>query len=85
MIRYIIIRLLNVVEILIFIRCIISWLPLRHNRFTEFMYTITEPVLEPIRSLINRSMSRPLMFDLSPIVAFFLISIIRNFVSGIRF
>ncbi len=83
MVRYILIRLLDLAELLILIRVIISWLPIGHNRFAEILYMMTEPVLAPIRRLLDGAMgSRRIMFDFSPIIAFLLIGLIKNLIAS---
>lgn len=58
-------------------RAILSWIPNLdpYNPIVQFLYQITEPVLEPIRRLIP-----PLggMIDISIIVAFFAIMILER-------
>lgn len=80
--------LFSIVEFAILARVVISWLPIpRENNLIRMLYMVTEPILAPIRSMIERSsFGRNMMFDFSPIVAFLLIGIIRNIVlSIIRF
>lgn len=77
---------LQVFEIALVARVLISWLPVsRNNKAVDLLYTITEPVLGPIRNMLSRSsfMNNSMfsMFDFSPIVAFLLISVIRNIIA----
>lgn len=73
--------LLNVVNLILVVRCIVSWLPLGYNRFTEILYTLTEPFLAPIRRLLQKTMGTSSMYiDFSPIVAFLLISLIQRLI-----
>ena len=74
------IDLINILfEILIWllmIRIILTWLP--HNRFhplIDFIYKITEPILEQFRNMINPIGG----IDLSPIIVFFLIRFIQRY------
>ncbi|NLM09560.1 MAG: YggT family protein [Clostridiaceae bacterium] len=69
----------RIVEILILLRIIISWIPFRReNRFIIFIYTVTEPILSPIRNLIARSaFGKNLMFDFSPILAYLLLGFLE--------
>jgi YggT family protein len=84
MVRYALIKLLDIVEILIFVRVIVSWLPIRYNRAIEMLYTLTEPVLAPIRALIQKSMNGGgFMIDFSPIVAFLLLSLLKRIVATV--
>lgn len=72
---------LGILELAIFVRAIISWLPIpQKSRFVSILYLVTEPLLAPIRRLLNRS-SRSgsgMMMDLSPIVAILLLGVLRN-------
>ena len=63
---------------LIFLRIILSWFIRERNRLMDFLIEATEPILSPIR----RAMPRLGMLDLSPIVAFFLIEIIRSLLNA---
>ncbi len=64
-------------------RIISSWLPNLDpsHPIVEFLYRATEPVLRPIRELLPRSG----MIDFSPIIAFFLIRLVRQFVVQLLF
>lgn len=71
--------ILTVIELLIFVRVIVSWLPIsRANQLISVLYQLTEPILAPIRSIIQKSaLGANMMFDFSPIVAWLLIRVIR--------
>ncbi len=76
---------LKIFEAALIARVLLSWLPIsRNNKLIDLLYAITEPVLAPIRNMLSRSrfMSNSMfsMIDFSPIVAFLLISLIRNIV-----
>ena len=76
-----VVRILELMEIAIFIRVIVSWLPMsRDNQFIRVLYQITEPVLAPIRGLIERSSlgKGMMMIDFSPIIAFLLIGFLKS-------
>ena len=68
------IRLLcQILLVAILIRVIISWVaPMSRNAFVEILFTITEPVLAPIRRLLPRTG----MFDISPLVAMIVLQVI---------
>lgn len=72
--------LLTVIEILIFIRVIVSWLPIgRDNPLIRTLYQLTEPILGPIRRLVEKSpIGANMMFDFSPLIVWLLIRVIRN-------
>ena len=47
--------ILMALQIAMFIRAILSWIPgLEENKFSNFLYTVTEPVIMPIRALFDR-------------------------------
>jgi YggT family protein len=71
---------LTVLSILIFLRAIISWIPGivdPRGPIAEFLITVTEPILAPIRSLMPR-----MMFDLSPMLAILLLNILARVVAN---
>jgi YggT family protein len=74
--------LLQFLQYAILARVIISWLPIpRDNQIIRIIYQITEPVLAPVRGLIERSaLGRNMMIDFSPIIVFLLIGLIQNLI-----
>lgn len=64
----------------ILLRCILSWLPLnRNNFFVKIVYSLTEPILAPVRRLIDKSpLGGGMMIDFSPVIAYFLIYFIYS-------
>jgi len=66
---------LTVLYWLIIIRALISWVnPDPYNPIVQFLYGVTEPILEPIRRRL------PVMaIDISPIVAFLAIMFLKSF------
>lgn len=85
--------LMNTIEVffwvlyaMLFIRIIMSWFPMgRNNRFMDLLFAFTEPVLAPIRKLVNRSpLGGPgMVLDFSPLIAFILLRIARMFILSI--
>ncbi len=66
---------LTVLYWLILFRALISWVnPDPFNPVVQFLQRTTEPVLEPIRRMLP-----PLSFDLSPLIAFFAIVFLKQF------
>ena len=60
---------------LILVRALISWVsPDPFNPIVQFLYRITDPILNPIRRLLP-----PMAIDLSPIIAFLAILFLRSF------
>ena len=43
--------LLSTIQLAMLLRAIFSWFPMDSNRFTNFLYGVTEPVIYPIRRL----------------------------------
>jgi YggT family protein len=79
MLAQIVATTLTVLSILIFIRAIISWIPGivdPRGPIAEFLITVTEPILAPIRSLMPR-----MMFDFSPMLAILLLNVIARIVA----
>lgn len=75
--------ILEVLKWLILARVLVSWLPmagLQISRFypaIQWLYRLTDPILLPLRPF-----SRVGMMDLSPIIAFFIISFLQNLTRG---
>lgn len=65
-----------VLQVVLFIRVILSWLaPTTRNDFTDVVYAITEPMLKPFRMILPIGYSR---LDISPILAYFALNLIRR-------
>jgi YggT family protein len=75
-------RLLDAYLIVMFARIILSWFPINPGSGMAsvygFLYSITEPVLGPIRRVIPPLGMGGMGLDLSPLVVFFGISILRS-------
>ncbi len=82
MIQTLICRLLDAYLIVMFARIILSWFPVEPGSGLAsvygFLYAITEPVLGPIRRVIPPLGMGGMGLDLSPLVVFFGISILRG-------
>ena len=74
-----------ILYLLIFVRIIISWLPIgRDNSLVSLIYTFTDPILGPIRSMIEKSpLGGGMMLDFSPIIALFVMNIVKMIVLAI--
>ncbi len=76
----------RVLNTLIFIRVVASWLSLPNdNPIMQLLYTLTEPILYPIRRLLQNSpIGGPgMVLDFSPIISFVLIEVAKNVLIGI--
>jgi YggT family protein len=73
-------RLFFVYNLILFARVLMSWLPGLdpRNPIVQFLVQVTEPVLAPLRRLIPPVA----MMDISPIVAFLLLEVVRRLVLG---
>ena len=67
--------ILNAFMWILFVRVLLSWVnPDPFNPIVQFLYRITEPVLEPIRRRL------PMMaVDISPIIASIIVVFLRKF------
>ena len=75
----------NLLYLLIVIRVVLSWIRFsRRNMFINLVYALTEPLLAPIRALLRKfpmgGLSMPL--DLSPLVLFLIITLMKNIIKG---
>ena len=71
---------IRLLEFLIFARAIISWFPdARNSRIADFLYATTEPIVQPIRNLLNRFDSMRMMpIDFSVLFAFIILEILET-------
>lgn len=74
--------LLRAYLIVLFARIILSWFPISPGGGMATVYgllhTLTEPVLAPIRRLIPPIGMGGMGLDLSPIIIFFVITLLQN-------
>lgn len=72
----------NILYFLLVIRIILSWVGADpYNEIVRIIYMVTDPILAPLRRL-------PLqmgMLDFSPIIAFILLVVIRNFLVNVLY
>ena len=78
---------ISILELLILVRAITSWFPLEDDSpVLNFLYLTTEPILAPIRALLDRiPFMRNLPIDASTLVAYLLLSILSAFLPEVRF
>ncbi len=66
----------NLLQIIIIVRVVLSWLSHNpSNQFIQIIYQVSEPILKPIREILPLT---GMGFDLSPIVAFFLLGLLKK-------
>ena len=69
--------LLNIYKWIIIIAALISWVhPDPYNPIVRFLYSVTDPVLRPIRRLIGHSLGP---IDISPLIVIIVIIFVQNF------
>lgn len=78
----------KLLEFLILAHVILSWIPLgRNNALVQMLYALTEPILSPIRSLLDKSPLGGMMLDFSAwfamILLYFIQMILINIVLGL--
>ncbi|HET7232607.1 MAG TPA: YggT family protein [Longimicrobium sp.] len=75
--------LLSLIELLIIVRVLMSWIVSPHSQHPamQLLRSATDVILEPIRSILPRTG----MFDLAPMVAILLISLLQGLISGMRY
>lgn len=69
-------KLLDIYSFLLLIRVMLSWFPIDpYNSVVQFLYNITEPVLRPLRTVVSFG---GMGIDFSPVIAVFIIQIIKK-------
>lgn len=72
--------LISLLDFLLLARVILSWLPqLQGSKLAQFLFEITEPLLYPVRQLLQRiPFLNGLPLDFSPIVVFLVLEALRG-------
>lgn len=74
------IKLLNLLNWLIIIQCLMSWFPgARYSKGYEIISMFTEPLVGPIRDVLFKYIDIPI--DFSPIIAYYVISMIKKLIA----
>ena len=76
--------LLTVLYFAIFIRVILSWLPLDEDGpFVSFVYLVTDPIILPIRALLERmGLFQNSPIDFSTLIAMILVMLVQTLIGG---
>jgi YggT family protein len=63
-------------QLILLARVLLSWFPNidRNNPLVQFVYDMTEPVLQPIRNALPQGT----MIDFSPLIVFLIISVLMR-------
>jgi YggT family protein len=78
--------LFRILTLAIFIRALLSWVDQREEfrigpvYITRLVRDMTEPILAPIRALLNSLMPNMMMFDLSPLIAIMLLEAMNTLI-----
>jgi len=80
-----IVIVLQIIKYAIVLSAIISFFPIpKDNKFVGILHTITEPIIQPIRNLIQKtSWGRNSMIDISPLIAYFVLWFLISVISGV--
>ena len=74
--------LIQLYVLLLVVRVVMSWFPISPNGPAEtvagFLYMVTDPVLGPLRRRLPPVRMGAMALDLSPIVAFFALTVLRG-------
>lgn len=71
----------SILQIAIIIRVLSSWVPISpYSRFMRLVYSLTEPILGPLRQFVPRLG----FFDITPIIAFFLLRLLESVFMNFR-
>lgn len=66
-------------NIVILVRCLLSWLPISHNNpFSQLVYLLSEPILAPIRDMVNKSPIGGGGLDFSPVFAVLFLNVAQS-------
>lgn len=83
MIITIIITLFNLLQLAILLEVILSWLPqIGNNKFVSMIHNFIYPMMEPLKALQDRLIPG-LPIDFSPILALFILDILKRLILGI--
>ena len=74
--------LLSAIQLAMTLRAILSWFPIEHNKYTNFLEVFTEPVVYPIRKLFEKmGWFTDIPLDMSFMTTYMLLSIILIFLA----
>ena len=80
------VRLVEIIQILIFVRIIFSWFRIGpSNLIGRFVYEFTEPILSIARELLYKLNIDTGMFDFSPIIALLILRLFLQILRAIIF
>lgn len=68
----------RITYILILVRVILSWIPMRNNKIVNIVYQITESIMYPVRLSINKLGLNRGMIDWTPLLTILLLELIEG-------
>ncbi|MBQ3674810.1 MAG: YggT family protein [Campylobacter sp.] len=69
---------IRIAVLVIFIACIISFLPINpYNKFVRFFRNLTEPLFNSVRKIIPTNVG---MFDFAPLIILFILMLLDNLI-----
>ena len=76
-VKNIVVVFLTVIQLAMLVRAILSWFPMDGNRFTDFLFAITEPFIYPVRMLFDKlNWFTGLPIDVSFLATYLIISVL---------
>lgn len=76
-VKNIVVVFLTVIQLAMLVRAILSWFPMNGNRFTDFLFAITEPFIYPVRMLFEKlNWFSGLPIDVSFLATYLIISVL---------
>ena len=72
--------LLSILQLFMLLRAVLSWLPTDDDSpFPGFVYTMTEPVILPVRMVLERSETvRSMPIDISFFISLILLTVVQT-------
>lgn len=82
MMRSTVLLILTILELMMFLRAIMSWFPqVQGNKFHQMMIMLTEPIIMPFRALVNRIPAlRGFPLDISFTLAFLVLIMLETMI-----
>ena len=82
MVRVTLRLLITCIEFVMVLRALLSWFPIdEDSALLRFLYAVTEPVIYPIRALLDRlGWFQDFPLDISFFLTFVLLSVLRMFI-----
>ena len=73
--------LIGLLQLLMMIRAILSWIPMdEDNQINTFLYAVTEPVITPVRMLLDKlGWFEGMPIDMAFFITFILLSMLEMF------